>query len=288
MPVTADSLLEASLSYGLNLLTAVLLLAFGIWGSSWVARMATQRLQRIDGLDATLVPMTGQLIRYALLAFTGVLVLAEFGVQTTSLIAVFGAAGLAIGLALQGTLQNVAAGIMLLVLRPFRAGHYIQAGDAAGTVQQIGLFLTTLRTPQSLIIAVPNSKIFSSTITNYSLMERRRIDTVVGISYDDDIDKALDILTYVAAAQPLLLADPPPRLIVKALGESSVDLEIRAWAKRTDFLEARSSLMRAIKYGLDKAGISIPYPHRQIVLSPQEANGATGNDDRRPSAIIGG
>jgi small conductance mechanosensitive channel len=270
MPVTTDSLLQASLSYGLNLLTAVLLLVLGIWGSSWVARMAMQRLQRIQGLDATLVPVAGQIIRYALLGFTGVLVLAEFGVQTTSLIAIFGAAGLAIGLALQGTLQNVAAGIMLLVLRPFRAGHYIKAGDAAGTVQQVGLFLTVLRTPQNLIIAVPNSKIFSNTITNYSIMDRRRIDMLVGISYDDDIDNALDNLTYIVAAQPLLMADPAPKLLVKALGESSVDLEIRAWAKHTDFLEARSSLTRAVKYGLDKAGISIPYPHRQIVVTPQD------------------
>ena len=284
MSTTTDSLLETGLSYSLNLLTAIVLLGLGIWGASWISRKVGERLARVQGLDPTLIPIAEQVIRYALLGITAVLVLAEFGVQTTSLIAIFGAAGLAIGLALQGTLQNVAAGIMLLVLRPFRIGHYIEAGDASGTVQRIGLFLTVLRTPQNIIVAVPNSRIFSSTISNYSVMERRRIDLVAGISYDDDIDKALDILTYVVAAQPLLMADPPPRLLVKTLGESSVDIEVRAWAKRTDFIEARSSLTRAIKYGLDKAGISIPYPHRQVVITGYEGD-TSGNDDARPAIV---
>lgn len=259
--------LEAGVSYGLSLVTAIFLLVAGLIMSRWVHRTVRTRLGRIEGFDATMVPVIAQVARYSVSILTVILVLSEFGVQTASIIAVLGAAGLAIGLALQGTLQNVASGIMLLALRPYKVGDYIEGAGASGTVDEIGLFMTRLTTPQNIFIAVPNSKIFGDTITNYSRNPRRRLDLTVGISYDDDIDRARAVLEKVVADETRLLKRPQPMVIVKALGESSVDLEIRAWARRPQFWEVRWDMVRAVKYALDEAGISIPYPHRQIVLS---------------------
>jgi len=263
----AISLMDFGIEYGLNLLTAVILLIAGIWGSKLIANLVRVRLEAVDGMDQTLIPVLVQVVRYGILIFTFILVLAEFGVQTASIIAVVGAAGLAIGLALQGTLQNVAAGIMLLVIRPIRVGDFVEAGGAGGEVKEIGLFMTRMNTSQGLFISVPNSKIFSDTIINYSMNNTRRMDLLVGISYEDDIDKAVRILSGVLAADKRIMKDPEPKVVVKALGESSVDLEIRAWARRTQYWDTRFDLTRSVKYALDEAGVSIPYPHRQVVLS---------------------
>ena len=265
----ALNLMNFGVEYGLNLLTAIVLLVAGIWGSKLLAQMVRSRLEAIEGMDETLIPVVVQTVRYGILIFTFILVLAEFGVQTASIIAVVGAAGLAIGLALQGTLQNVAAGIMLLVIRPIRVGDYIEAGGAGGTVMEIGLFMTRMQTPQGLHISVPNAKIFSDTIINYSMNNTRRIDLVVGISYDDDIDRAVRVLSELLVADKRIMKRPAPVVVVKGLGESSVDLEIRAWARRTRYWDTRFDLTRAVKYALDGAGISIPYPHRQVVLTGQ-------------------
>ena len=265
----ALNLMDFGVEYGLNLLTIIVLLIAGLWGSKLLARIVRARLEATPGMDETLIPFIVQVIRYGILLFTFILVLAEFGVQTASIITVVGAAGLAIGLALQGTLQNVAAGIMLLIVRPIRVGDYVEAGGAGGTVKEIGFFLTRMQTGQGLIISVPNSKIFSDTITNYSMNNTRRIDILVGISYEDDIDRAVQVLSGLLLADKRVMKHPEPVVIVKALGESSVDLEMRAWSRRTDYWNTKCDLTRAIKYALDDAGISIPYPHRQIVLSGQ-------------------
>jgi len=263
----AATMMDFGIEYGLSLLTAMLLIIAGVWGSKFLAGIARSRLEAIEGMDATLIPVVAQLIRYGILIFTFILVLAEFGVQTASIIAVVGAAGLAIGLALQGTLQNVAAGMMLLIIRPIRVGDYVEAGGAGGTVKEIGLFMTRMQTAQGLLISVPNSKIFSDTITNYSMNNTRRIDLLVGISYEDDIDKAVRVLTGILENDKRVMKRPAPKVVVKALGESSVDLEIRAWARRTQYWDARFDITRAVKYAFDEAGISIPYPHREVVLS---------------------
>lgn len=258
-------LINLGIKYGLDLVLAVVILIAGFILAGWTARATRRRLEALRRFDGTMIPVISQIVRYAILLFTVILVLAQFGIQTTSIIAVLGAAGIAIGLALQGTLQNVAAGLMLLVLRPFKIGDYIETGAGAGNVEEIGLFMTRMRTTQGIFIAAPNSKIWSDSITNYSRYPTRRIDLLIGISYEDDIDKARKLILGLAAKDERIIEDPEPVVIVKGLGDSSVDLELRAWTKRQEYWDARFDLTRAAKYALDKAGISIPYPHRQII-----------------------
>ena len=261
----AAELVNLGVEYGLSLISAIIILIAGYVLAGWVSRAIRNRLQHIKQFDKTLIPVLSQIARYAILVFTFVLVLAEFGVQTASMIAVLGAAGLAIGLALQGTLQNVAAGLMLLFLRPFKIGDFIETGAGSGTVEEIGIFVTQMRTGQGLFLSVPNSKIWSDSITNSSRLPTRRIEMVVGISYDDDIDKACALILKLAKGKEGVLQEPAPEVKVVNLGDSSVDLRLRAWAKREDYWEARWGLIRDAKYALDKAGISIPYPHMQVI-----------------------
>ena len=263
--VIAAELVNLGVEYGLSLVSAIIILIAGYVLAGWVSRAIRNKLQRIKRFDKTLIPVLSQIARYAVLVFTFVLVLAEFGVQTASMIAVLGAAGLAIGLALQGTLQNVAAGLMLLFLRPFKIGDFIETGAGSGTVEEIGIFVTQMRTGQGLFLSVPNSKIWSDSITNSSRLPTRRIEMVVGISYDDDIDKACALILKLAKGKEGVLEEPAPEVKVVNLGDSSVDLRLRAWAKREDYWEARWGLIRDAKYALDKAGISIPYPHMQVI-----------------------
>lgn len=261
----AAEFIDLGVEYGLSLVSAVAILVAGFILASWASRAIKARLNRISRFDKTLIPVLGQIVRYGILVFTFVLVLAEFGIQTTSIIAVLGAAGLAIGLALQGTLQNVAAGLMLLFIRPFKVGDAIETAAGAGKVQEIGLFITIIHTPQGVQLTVPNAKIWSDSITNYSARPRRRIDLLIGISYDDDIDKARKLILGLANKEARIVDDPEPIVVVKNLGDSSVDLELRAWTKRQDYWDVRFGLTRDVKYALDKAGISIPYPHMQVI-----------------------
>jgi len=253
------------MGYGLSLVTAITILIAGVILAGWVSRAIRHRLEAVRRFDKTLIPVLAQIARYAIFIFTFVLVLAEFGVQTASMIAVLAAAGLAIGLALQGTLQNVAAGMMLLFLRPFKVGDYISTAAGNGTVNEIGMFMTRMRTPQGLFVAVPNSKIWSDSITNYAKFPTRRIDLAVGISYDDDIDTARKLFLKLATSEKRVLDSPEPIVNVINLGDSSVDLELRAWTKRADYWDVRWGLIRDVKYALDKAGITIPYPHVQMI-----------------------
>jgi small conductance mechanosensitive channel len=263
----ASEFVDLGLEYGVSLVSAIAILIIGFMIAGWVSRTVKQRLDRIKKFDKTLIPILSQIMRYAILVFTFVLVLAEFGIQTTSIIAVLGAAGLAIGLALQGTLQNVAAGLMLLFIRPFKIGDFIETAAGSGTVDEIGMFMTRMHSVQGIYLAVPNSKIWSDAIINYSARPRRRIDLLIGISYDDDIDKAQKLILGLAKKESRVLGDPDPDpvVVVKNLGDSSVDLELRAWTKRTEYWDVRFKMIRDVKYALDKAGISIPYPHVQVV-----------------------
>lgn len=266
LQAVATSWAQTGLPYALSLTTAIIILIAGFLAARFVSRLVKHRLEQLHKVDKTLIPVLAQLSHYTILVFTIILVLAEFGIQTTSIIAVLGAAGLAIGLALQGTLQNVAAGIMLLIIRPFQVGDYIEAAGSGGTVDEIGLFMTRMHTAQGIFIAVPNSKIWSDTITNYSKRALRRMDLLVGISYDDDIDKAVKALHDLIEAEDRILNKPEPMVIVKNLGESSVDLEIRAWIRVKDFWAVKFEMTKSVKYKLDREGISIPYPHRQVVM----------------------
>ena len=267
-----SDLIDVGVQYGLAFITAVIVLIAGVYIARWLSRMLRRRLEQIEGLDKTLPPILEQIVRYAILVLTIVVVLAEFGIQTTSIIALLGAAGIAVGLALQGTLQNVSAGMMLLLLRPFHRGDYIDTGAGSGTVDEIGLFMTRMHTPQGIFLAAPNAKIWADTITNYSMGPHRRLDLLVGISYDSDIDQAAQVLLGLARSETRVLSDPEPEVVVKALGESSVDLELRAWVAKSDFWDVNFQMTRDVKYALDKAGIEIPYPHRQLVFKQLPGN----------------
>ena len=268
----AEVVAEKGLSVSLQVVIAIGLLVLGYLAARLVAKAIRMRCENIRGFDQTLTPILAQSASYAIIILTFILVLSNFGIETTSIIAVLGAAGLAIGLALQGTLQNVAAGIMLLIIRPFRRGDYIEAGSAAGTVDETGLFMTRMRTVQGLFVAVPNSMIWSNIITNYSRLPKRRLDLQIGISYDADLDEARDVILSLLDDDERIIHDPVPIVVVRGLGESSVDLELRAWVKRQDFWDFNFDITRAVKLALDEAGIGIPYPHRHLVFSEPSAD----------------
>jgi small conductance mechanosensitive channel len=226
--------------------------------------------------DTTLVPFFASLAYYLVLAVVVIAVLNLFGVQTTSLIAVLGAAGLAVGLALQGTLSNFAAGVMLLVFRPFRPGDYVDIAGTAGSVAEISLFTVSLNTPDNVRIIVPNSSVYGQTIRNYATNDTRRNDLVIGISYDDDIGKAIATLENILSEDSRVLKDPAPVVATSELGESSVDLVVRPWCNKGDYWPLRFDLTRRIKEGLEAAGCSIPFPQRDLHLfrADEDAKGA--------------
>lgn len=254
------------IQYGLDVFGAVILLIGGWLVAGWAARNVKRLLGRTPHLDPTLKPIVAQIARYAILILVIVAVLAQFGVQTASIIAVLGAAGLAIGLAMQGTLQNIAAGIMLLFLRPFRLNDYIDADGIAGTVDEVGLFTTRMHTFDGVYQEVPNSQLWNRTIKNYSRLPTRRLDIVIGISYDDEIETAQSILLEVLRADTRVLADPGPEVLVSQLGESSVNLNLRCWTNASDYWGLLFDTTKAAKLRLDAGGISIPFPQRDVHL----------------------
>ncbi|MDA1101333.1 MAG: mechanosensitive ion channel [Proteobacteria bacterium] len=254
------------LAYGLDVVGAIIILLAGWWIAGMVGRATDRGLGKVPRMDATLKPFLSSLVRYAILAITLVAVLSQFGVETTSIIAVLGAAGLAIGLALQRTLQNIAAGVMLLLLRPFKVGDFIEGGGVSGTVNRIGLFTSEMMTGNGLFLSVPNSQLWNTAITNYSRSLTRRVDITIGIGYDDDIEQGLAILLALMQADPRTLKDPAPETAVVALGASSVDLNMRYWCNSADLRGLQFDLHKAAKAALDQAGISIPYPQRDVHL----------------------
>jgi len=251
-------------NYGMDILGAVVLLIIGWNVAGWVQRLVARGLDRIPRMDETLKPFIARLVWWVIIIFVLVAVLNQFGVQTTSIIAVLGAAGLAIGLALQGTLANVAAGVMLLILRPFNAGDYVDAGGDSGTVVEVGLFNTELRTFDGLCRMIPNAKIWGNTITNFSRNPTRRLDIPVGVSYGDDVNGAMAVLMKMLEADDRVLDDPVPEVMVKELGDSAVVLNLRCWAGRDDYWAAVWDVTRNAKLALDKAGYTIPFPQRDI------------------------
>ncbi len=252
-------------TYGLQALGAVVILLAGKVGSSLGARIVVGLLQRAKA-DATVTSFVSSLVRYGILVFAVIAALAKFGVQTASFVAVLGAAGLAVGLALQGSLSNFAAGVLILIFRPFNVGDFVTIGGASGTVVLIGIFTTTLHSPDNQKIVVPNSAVTAGTIVNVTANETRRVDLRASIGYGDDIGKAQEVLEGIVAGHPKVLADPAPVVRVVELGESSVDFVVRPWVNTPDYWEVYFDLTRAIKEEFDKAGISIPFPQRDVHL----------------------
>jgi|TARA_B100001105_G_scaffold184619_1_gene149497 small conductance mechanosensitive channel len=262
----ANQLIVLITDYALDIVGALLLLIAGWVVAGWIEKHTGKVLKRIDRVDATLRSFVTNLVRYAILVLVMIAVFAQFGIQTTSIIAVLGAAGLAVGLALQGTLANIAAGVLLLFLRPFRVGESIDAGSIAGTVREIGLFSTELQTWDGIYLMVPNSQLASAAIQNYSRLPTRRLNLVIGISYTDDIDKALKVLSELLQNDERILDDPAHQVMVKELAESSVNINLRCWTNRENYWSLRFDLTKQAKQRLDEYDISIPFPQRDVHL----------------------
>jgi small conductance mechanosensitive channel len=265
-----DSLTATVVPWGLRLLAAIAILVIGRMLSGWGRRMTRRALDR-GGVDATLVPFLSKLVYYLLLAVVVIAALGRVGVQVASLVAVLGAAGLAVGLAMQGTLSNFAAGVMLLLFRPFQVGDFIDAGGTAGSVQEIGIFATTLKSPDNVKIIVSNSQVYGSTIKNFNGYDTRRVDLVMGIAYRDDIQVAIDTIREVVAADERVLAEPELQVAVSNLGDSAVDLVVRPWCKAADYWSLRFDLTRRLKEALEAADCSIPYPQRDVHIFQETA-----------------
>ena len=252
-----EALTPTVVKYAVNTVGALALLLVAWIISRVVRRLVGNNLQRAK-FDPTLGKFISKSAGWLILLLSVLACLSMFGVETTSFAAVIGAAGLAIGLAFQGTLANFAAGIMLLVFRPFRVGDFINAGGEPGTVDEIGIFATTLDSPDNRRVIIPNSKVFGSVIENVTHHPRRRADVSVGVDYSADLDHTRDVLTKAAESVPDHLEDPVPAVVLTGLGASSVDWSVQVWARREDFGAVKQSTIRAVKMSLDEAGIGSP------------------------------
>ena len=254
--------------YGMNVLGAVVTLIVGFVLAGWLSRLTTRAVRKAEKIDPVFHPLPGKIVRVAVIALTLIAVLNRFGVETTSLIALVGAAGLAIGLALQGTLSNVAAGVMILLFRPFKIGDAVKLGGEVYIIDSLGFFLCRAHLPDGPSAILPNSKIWGQTIINLSVTDKdmRRIDEHYGIGYGDNIDAALAILRQIAADEPRILADPAPLIKVEALADSSVNILFRVWTARADWWATKLDLVQRCKEGLEKGGITIPFPQRDVHL----------------------
>jgi small conductance mechanosensitive channel len=272
-----DQTLTLATEYGLNFLAALVTIIIGVWASRRASKVVRDWLTRSNRIDRTLAPILAALVRYAILTLTVVVTLGNFGVETTSIIAVLGAAGLAIGLALQGTLSNVAAGLMLLFLRPFKIGDWVEAAGVSGSVREIGLFTTIIDTFDNVYISVPNSAIWTSNIINHAKYGTRRLDLDIGVSYDSDLDD-VEAAMMELAADSRVLADPAPRFLVVSHGDSAINVRLRAYAEYDDFFDLYWDLNRNLKGVLDARGIDIPFPQR-VVRHVGGGPAAAGGDE---------
>jgi small conductance mechanosensitive channel len=252
----------------IGLVTALVVFLVGWYLSGLLSRHLVIWVRRAPNVDHTIAPIVGELVRYSIIGITIMMVLGQFGVQTTSILAVLGAIGLAVALALQGTLSNMAAGIMLLWLRPFNIGEYIDAEGTSGTVLEVGLFATRLRTFDGIFVFAPNSKLWNARITNYTRQPTRMIEVKVGVAYGASIEKTRIVMLGVSQ-DPRVLADPAPYMFVGALGASSVEIAMRCWVNGSDWWATKNDLLERTKTALDAAGIEIPYSKLDINILSQ-------------------
>jgi small-conductance mechanosensitive channel len=262
-------LLEA---WGLRLLAAAAIFVVG----RWLAKRLSVGLERVLGrahVDSTLSGFLRNIAYAAMLALVLITALTAIGVPTTSMFAVLGAAGLAVGLALKDSLSNIASGVMLIVLRPFRTGDHVIAAGQEGVVLEVRVFQTRLRALDHRVIILPNSEVTTAPIINYSTLPQRRFDVTVGVGYDDDLQQARELLLRIARDEPLVLDEPAPVVRVLDLGESSVDLALHAFAANADFIEARSRVVEAVRNQLIEHGLNIPYPQRDLHVYHRDADG---------------
>lgn len=261
-----ETLAQFATTYGLKVIGAILILIVGRVAAGLVRKGIAKALGRAQ-MDASLSRFFGNLAFVAVMTFAVLASLSKFGVETTSFVAVLGAAGFAVGFALQGSLGNFAAGVMLLVFRPFKTGDYIEAGGVAGTVKEVQLFNTVLDTPDNVRIIVPNGGIYGGVIKNYSHNATRRVDIPVGIAYDADIGRAIAAISDTLQKDGRVLAEPALQVLVTDLGDSSVNLAVRFWTQAGDYWPSKFDMVRAVKERLDAEGIEIPFPQRVVHLT---------------------
>jgi small conductance mechanosensitive channel len=263
--VGSGQLTEAVLAWGGRIGIAAVIFLVG----RWIAKMITNAVDTLfkkAGVDATLIHFLHNVFYTALLVAVIIAAVDQMGVDTTSFLAILGAAGLAVALALQSSLSNFSSGVMLILFRPFQAGDFIEAGGTVGTVERINMINTVMKTGDNRLIIVPNAQVFGGTITNYSVNPTRRIDLIIGIGYNDDIGKARQIIKDTLAADKRVLKDPAPVILLMELGASSVDLAVRPWVNKDDYSIARSDLLENIKVKLEAGGCNIPYPQQDVHL----------------------
>jgi small conductance mechanosensitive channel len=263
MDNVADQLTFFVTTYGIKIIGAIIILILGRIAAG-IGRKAVKKVLEKSKTDPAVVSFVGSMIYFLILIFAVLAALAKFGIQTASFVAILGAAGFAIGFALQGSLANFAAGVLILVLRPFKGA------GVAGTVKEIQLFTTILATPDNIKIMVPNGKLFGDTIKNFSGFDTRRVDLVIGIGYTSDIQKAYDVLMNLIKEDTRILSDPPTNIAVSELADSSVNFVVRPWVKRQDYWGVKFDLTRKIKEAFDENGIEIPFP-QQVVHMLSEA-----------------
>ena len=272
MEETLNKGYEFLMTYGISLLAAILIFIIGRWLADIISKLIEKMMIK-GNADKTLAGFVKNISYVGIMVFVIIAALNKLGLETTSMVAVIGAAGLAIGLALQGSLANFAAGVMLIIFKPFKAGDFIKAGGELGSVQEIQIFNTILNAPDNRRIVVPNSKVTGDNITNFSGIENRRIDLVFGISYSDDMKKAKEVLMDIVTQDPRVLKDPAPVVAVSELGDSSVNLVCRPWVKPADYWGVYFDVVEKGKLALEKNGMTIPFPQRDVHLY-QEKKGS--------------
>lgn len=258
-----ENFIDILSSYAIDFVIAIAIFIIG----KRIAKMASnysKRLLEKSGADETLTVFLGNVSYGILLVVVVLAALSQLGIETTSFIAILGAVGLAIGLAFQSTLSNISAGVMIVIFRPFNLGNFIEAGGVAGTVEEINLFNTVLKTPDNKVIIVGNSNIIGGNIINYSKKDTRRVDFVFGIGYDDDLKLAKDTLLDIVSKDERVLKDPEPFAAVKELGDSSVNFTLRVWVKSEDYWDVHFDTIEKVKLTFDEKGISIPYPQMDM------------------------
>jgi len=265
MANVSDQLLIFITTYGIQIIGAILILVLGRIAAG-IGRKMVKRLLEKAKTEPAIVSFVGSLTYILILIFAVLATLAKFGIQTASFVAIIGAAGLAIGFALQGSLSNFAAGILILVLRPFRVDDFIMGAGVAGTVKRIQLFITELATPDNIKLMVPNSKLFGDVIKNVTAYDTRRVDLVIGIGYSSDIQKAYDVMMNIITKDSRILSDPPPQIAVSELADSSVNFVVRPWVKKEDYWPVKFDLTRNIKEAFDKNNIEIPFQQQDVHL----------------------
>jgi len=272
MENVVEQLVTFVTTYGLKIIGAIIILILGRIVAGIGRGIVRRALERAK-TDAAIVSFSGSLTYFLILTFAILAALAKFGIQTASFVAILGAAGFAIGFALQGSLANFAAGVLILVLRPFKTGDFIQGAGELGKVKEIQLFTTVLASPDNVKIMVPNGKLFGDVIRNISGFDTRRVDLVIGIGYTSDIQKAYDVMSDIMKEDARILSDPAPQIAVSELADSSVNFLVRPWVKTDDYWDVKFDLTRKIKESFDKNGIEIPFPQRVIHMVPKESGG---------------